>query len=180
MRVWRVQPQEQKLCPHGVLRWVLVWMSVCFLVFTVGSPSRSRVKKSESAQFSCPPCDCYCSSAEYLHDPLGLVNGSISDCGKHDPVLNEEMNKDLLTMLSEELNLQKVVANETLEHTKRLIMDARNSFSHYQKEAEKCNIGVETCEEARERAEAELIEERRLTALWENRAREYGWNDRRQ
>ncbi|KAG4396636.1 hypothetical protein AAZX31_19G223500 [Glycine max] len=178
MRVWRVHPPEQKLCPNGVLRWVLVWMSVCFLVFTVGPPSRSMVKKSASSQFSsCPPCDCFCSSAEYLLDPLGLVNGSIygADCGKHDPVLNEEMNKGILKMLSEELNLQKIVANETLEHTKQLIMDARKTFSHYQKEAEKCNIGVETCEEARERAEAELIEEHKLTALWENRAREYGW-----
>ncbi|RDX70914.1 hypothetical protein CR513_49795, partial [Mucuna pruriens] len=177
MRVWRVHQAEQKLCPHGVLRWVLVWMSVCFLLFTVGPPSRSRLKKTASTRFSCPPCHCNCSSAEYLLDPLGLVNGSISDCGKHDPVLNEEMNKDLLTMLSEELNLQKIVANETLEHTKSLVMDARKTFSHYQKEAEKCNVGMETCEEARERAEAELIEERRLTALWENRAREYGWND---
>lgn len=72
MRVWRVHPPEQKLCPNGVLRWVLVWMSVCFLVFTVGPPSRSMVKKSASSQFSsCPPCDCFCSSAEYLLDPLG-------------------------------------------------------------------------------------------------------------
>lgn len=93
--------------------------------------------------------------------------------------MNEEMDKDLLTTLSEELNLQKIVANETLEHTKRLVMDARKTFSHYQKEAEKCSVGVETCEEARERAEAQLIEERRLTALWENRAREYGWKDSR-
>ncbi|KAK7332945.1 hypothetical protein VNO80_29702 [Phaseolus coccineus] len=178
MRVWRVHLPEQKICPQGVLRWVLVWMSVCFFVFTVGPPSRSLVKKSASPRFSCPPCDCYCSSAEYLLDPLGLANGSISDCGKHDPVLNEEMNKGLLTMLSEELNLQKVVANESLEHTKRLVMDARKTFSQYQKEAEKCNIGMETCEEARQRAEAELIEERRLTALWENRAREYGWSDK--
>ncbi|XP_027931455.1 uncharacterized protein LOC114187403 [Vigna unguiculata] len=178
MRVWRVHLPEQNLCPHGVFRWVLVWMSVCLFVFMVGPPSRSLVKKSASPQLSCPRCDCYCSSAEFLLDPLGLANGSVSDCGKHDSVLNEEMKKDLLAMLSEELNLQKVVANESLEHTKRLVMDARNSFSQYQKEAEKCNIGMETCEEARQRAEAELVEERRLTTLWENRAREYGWSDR--
>lgn len=102
-----------------------------------------------------------------------------ADCGKHDPVMNEEMRKDLLTMLSEELNLQKIVANETLENAKRLVMDARKTVSHYQQEAVKCNLEVETCEEAREGAEAELIEERRLTALWENRAREYGWTDSR-
>jgi hypothetical protein len=89
--------------------------------------------------------------------------------------MNVEMTKDQLTMLSEELKLQKIVANETLEHTKRLVTNARNTFSHYKAEAEKCNIGMETCEEARERAEAELVEERRLTAIWENRARDYGW-----
>ncbi|WVY94937.1 hypothetical protein V8G54_034025 [Vigna mungo] len=224
MRVWRVHLPEQKLCPHGVL-------SVCLFLFTVGTPSRSLVKKSAPPQFSCPPCDCHCSSAEYLLDPLVLsysdsgvatsaaicrgtgfctleepkkigalgfweiqdsamaqflVNSSLAfllvesvDCGKHDPVLNEEMNKGLLAMLSEELNLQKVVAKESLEHTKRLVMDARKTFSQYQKEAEKCNIGMETCEEARQRAEAELIEERRLTTMWENRAREYGWSDRK-
>lgn len=82
-------------------------------------------------------------------------------------------------MLSEELKLQKIVANETLEHTRRLVMNARNTFSHYIKEAEKCNIGMETCEEARERAEAELVEEHKLTALWENRALDYGWMDRK-
>ncbi|XP_045796562.1 uncharacterized protein LOC123890879 [Trifolium pratense] len=168
MRVWRVHHQnDQRQCSYGVLRWVLVWISVCYIVFTIGPPSRWRLKES-----SCPQCDdCYCSSAEY---PLGSL-----DCGKHDPAMNVEMTKDQLTMLSEELKLQKVVANETLEHTKRLVTNARNTFSHYKSEAEKCNIGMETCEEARERAEAELVEERRLTAIWENRARDYGWKDTR-
>ncbi|XP_061348523.1 uncharacterized protein LOC133293917 [Gastrolobium bilobum] len=171
MRVLRVHSLNQRLCPYRVLRWVLVWMIVCFLVW--------RMKESASSQSPCPPCDCYCSSTEYPLDPLGLVNDSINgaDCGKHDSDMNEEMNKDLLTLLSEELNLQKIVANETLEHTKRLVLEARKTISHYKKEAEKCNAGVGTCEEARERAEAELIKERRLTALWENLAREYGWEE---
>lgn len=158
---------EQRQCSYGVLKWVSVWMSVCYIVFTIGPPSRWRFKQSP-----CPQCHhCYCSSVEY---PLGSL-----DCGKHDPAMKEEMNKDPLSMLSEELKLQKIVANETLEQTKRLVINARNTFSHYKKEVEKCSIGMETCEEARERAEAELVEERRLTALWEERARDYGWKDRR-
>ncbi|XP_004494644.1 uncharacterized protein [Cicer arietinum] len=158
--------KEPRQWPYGVFKWVLVWMSVCFFVFTIGPPSRWRLKESP-----CPKCDCYCSSAEYPTSSL--------DCGKHDPAMIEEMNKDPLTILSEELRLQKIVANETLEHTKRLVINARNTFSQYKKEAEKCNLGMETCEEERERAEAEVVEERRLTALWENRARAYGWKERR-
>ncbi|MED6169259.1 hypothetical protein PIB30_019731 [Stylosanthes scabra] len=159
MRAWRVHP------PHGVLKWVFVWMSFCFIVFKVGPPSQWRLKDATTIHSPCPPCECFCS----LADPLV--------CDKHDPAMSEEMHKDVVTMLSEEMSLQKIVANESREHARRLVMDARKTISHYQEEAVKCNLAVETCEEARERAEAELIEERRITALWEIRAREYGWKD---
>ncbi|KAE9593666.1 hypothetical protein Lal_00036443 [Lupinus albus] len=168
MREWRVLlPLQQRVCSNGILKWVLVWVCFCFLVFMVGPKSKWKLKETSP---TCSSCECYCSSPEESYLDL-------SECGKDDPVIYEEVKKDILTMLSEELNLQKIVANETLEHTKRLIMDTRKTFSHYQKEAEKCNVGVETCEEARERAESELIEELRLSTLWENRAHEYGWND---
>lgn len=81
----------------------------------------------------------------------------------------------MVTLLSEEVRLQEVVAKETLEQTKKEIGNARKASSHYQKEAEKCNLGIKTCEEARERVEAELVFERRLSALWEKRARQFGW-----
>ncbi|KAL5864726.1 hypothetical protein ACOSQ3_002240 [Xanthoceras sorbifolium] len=87
------------------------------------------------------------------------------------------MEKDIVALLSEELTLQKRVANESLEHTNALIMSARKTSSQYQREAEKCNAAMETCEEARERAEKELREECRLAELWEKRAREQGWKD---
>lgn len=93
--------------------------------------------------------------------------------------MNEEMEKDLVDLLSEELSLLKAVANDTMEHTKALMMDTRKAYSHYQKEAEKCSAGVEACEEARERAERELAAELKLSALWEKRAREHGWKDNR-
>ena len=88
------------------------------------------------------------------------------------------MKKDLLTLLSEELHLRKIVVNETLEHSKKVVMAAKRISSHYQKESEKCNMGIESCEEARERAQVELTDERRLSELWERRAREYGWKER--
>ncbi|KAI4350007.1 hypothetical protein L6164_010539 [Bauhinia variegata] len=168
MQAWRVHPPDQRLSSNGVLRIVLVWVGLCFLVFfTLG------LRRSSSIPSRCPPCDCSCSSSsgEYLFrlDPL--------DCAKRDPAINEETSKDLPSMLSEELNLQKIVANETLARTKKLVIDAGRASSHYQKEAQKCSVGIETCEEARERAEAELIEERNLSVLWEKRARQYGWKE---
>ena len=106
---------------------------------------------------------------------LGSLLALNADCGKDVPELNEEMRKDLMTLMIEELDLHKTVANETLDHTDALISHARTASLHYQREAEKCNAGVETCEEAREGTEAQLAEEHRLSALWEERARELGW-----
>lgn len=162
---------------YGVLRLVLVLMGVCLVGYTIGPPFYWRLKEHSTGQASCP-CVCDCSSEEeYLFIPLEMVNNSFPGCGKHDPDTNEEMEKDTIDLLSEELNLQKAVANDALEHAKELIMDTRRASSHYQKEAEKCSAGIETCEEARERAERELVEELRLSELWENRAHEYGWRD---
>ncbi|CAK9174691.1 unnamed protein product [Ilex paraguariensis] len=109
----------------------------------------------------------------------GIFNSSYADCAKDDPDMSEEMEKDIITLLSEEINLLKNVTNDSLEHTQALIIDAKKTSSHYQKEAEKCNTGMETCEEARERAQAALTEERKLSVKWEQRARECGWKDER-
>ncbi|PON85508.1 Glutathione synthase [Trema orientale] len=110
---------------------------------------------------------------------LVLYDYDISNCAKDDPELNEEITKDMTTLTLEELELHNAVASETLEHTKALVFYARITSSNYQNEAEKCNAGVATCEEARERAESRLIEERKLSTLWEERARKLGWKDSR-
>lgn len=102
-----------------------------------------------------------------------------ADCGKNGPETNKEVGNDAISLLAEELSLQKNVADENLKHKKAMIIAAKKTSSHYQKEAEKCNSGMETCEEAREKAEAGLIEERKLSALWEKRAHEHGWKDER-
>ncbi|KAF6169945.1 hypothetical protein GIB67_034337 [Kingdonia uniflora] len=101
------------------------------------------------------------------------------DCGKHDPDISLELEKDMIGLLTEELNLQRNVTNDNMEHTKSAILEARKTSSQYQKEAEKCNSGMETCEEAREKAEAAIIAEHKLSAIWEDRARQHGWKDRR-
>ncbi|KAK9293329.1 hypothetical protein L1049_021321 [Liquidambar formosana] len=170
-------PSEHGFCNYGVLKLVLLLVGMCLVGYIVRP--QVHFKERSSAQASCPSCACDCSSETILSIPLGLVNSSYSDCGKHDPDMNEEMEKDTIALLSEELSLQRNVTKDNLEHTKALIMDAKKTSSHYQKEAEKCNAGVETCEEARENAEAELIAERKLSALWETRARELGWKEKR-
>ena len=87
------------------------------------------------------------------------------------------MEKDIIALMSEELSLQEAVANETLQRSEELLISARRVSLHYQKEAEKCTAGVETCEEARERAQSQLAEELKASEVWERRARELGWKD---
>ncbi|TYH24874.1 hypothetical protein ES288_A03G124500v1 [Gossypium darwinii] len=50
--------------------------------------------------------------------------------------------------------------------------------SQYQKEADKCNLGMETCEEVREKAEEALSAQMKLTAMWEIRSRQKGWREK--
>ncbi|KAF2287961.1 hypothetical protein P3X46_008470 [Hevea brasiliensis] len=162
------------LCSNGALRIVLALVATFLVGYIVKPQLYSR--QSSSAQTSCP-CDCDCSEEFAFSLPLGFVNSSYADCGNHNPDVQEEMEKDIVALLSEEIDLQKRVANDSLEHTRTLVMDARKASLHYQKEAEKCNAQTETCEGARERAEAELVEEYKHSALWEKRARELGWED---
>lgn len=87
------------------------------------------------------------------------------------------MEKQFVDLLTEELKLQEAVAEEHSHHMNVTLVEAKRLASEYQKEAEKCNAATETCEEARERAEAVLTKERRMTYIWEQRARRSGWQD---
>lgn len=80
-----------------------------------------------------------------------------------------------MDLLSEELKLQESVAEEHNRHMNGTFSEAKRIATQYQKEAEKCNAATETCEGARERAEALLIRERKVTSAWEKRARQLGW-----
>ncbi|XP_062084671.1 uncharacterized protein LOC133790864 [Humulus lupulus] len=160
--------------PRLVLRAILFMFGVCSVGYSIRPLWYLRLREKATAQgSSCPQCQCHCSSNGFFPLPSDI------DCAKDDPEMNEEITKGIMTLTLEELELHKSVANETLEHTKVLVLDARRASSHYQKEAEKCNAGVETCEEARERAESQLIEERNLSTLWEERALKLGWKDSR-
>ena len=115
-----------------------------------------------------------------------MINGFLSlpifrtictDCAKHDPEVNEEMEKNFTELLSEELKLREAEATEKQRQADLALLEAKKVASQFQKEADKCNSGMETCEEAREKAEAALQEQRRMTTLWEQRARQRGWKE---
>ncbi|KAK8356354.1 hypothetical protein V6Z12_A05G348600 [Gossypium hirsutum] len=54
----------------------------------------------------------------------------------------------------------------------------RKLASQYQKEADKCNSGMETYQEVTEKAEEALSAQMKLTAMWEIRARQKGWREK--
>lgn len=85
------------------------------------------------------------------------------------------MEKQYVDLLSEELKLQETVGKEHSQHMNITFGEARRLASQYQREAEKCNAATETCESARERAQALLTKEKKITLLWEKRARQLGW-----
>ncbi|KAL6311683.1 hypothetical protein AAG906_007431 [Vitis piasezkii] len=156
---------------NDIFNWVSDICSWVFSIFSIrpefGS-GRDCFSWNSRAQTSCGSCDCGCDSDTTFSITL--------DCGDHDPDMKEEMKKGRLALLAEELRLQKNVTDDRLERTKELTTEVRKASSQYRKEVEKCSIGIETCEEAREKAEAALVDELKLSALWEERARELGWS----
>lgn len=100
-----------------------------------------------------------------------------ADCGKHDPEVTEDAEKNFAELLKEELQLREAEALENQRRADLALLEAKKMTSQYQKEADKCNSGMETCEEAREKAEATLAAQKKLTAMWEQRARQRGWKD---
>lgn len=127
--------------------------------------------------------NCYCFSNPFLCTTSAALHHIFllllffTDCAKHDPDVSEDTEKNFVELLSEELKLREA---ETLENQQRAdmqLLEAKKMTSQYQKEADKCNSGMETCEVAREKAEAALVAQKKLTAMWETRARQKGWKE---
>ena len=127
--------------------------------------------KSLSCFLSCTLSIHLVKSQSCMHD----MNYGDTDCGSNDPDLKQEMEKQFVDLLTEELKLQEAVSEEHARHMNITFGEAKRVASQYQREAEKCIAATETCEEARERAEVLLIRERKATTLWEQRARQMGW-----
>ncbi|XP_057767131.1 uncharacterized protein LOC130987568 [Salvia miltiorrhiza] len=161
------------------VRCALVILAVISSLCLCGPLLYFKVKKgfkSKEVSASCAPCICHCSPPQSLsHIAPGLAHLTVKDCGKHDPDLKEEMEKHYVDLLSEELRLHDAVGKEQSQHMNITLREARRSASEYRKEAEKCNVATETCEGARERAALLLTREKKITALWERRAKLLGW-----
>ncbi|KAI3744436.1 hypothetical protein L1987_57516 [Smallanthus sonchifolius] len=159
------------------LRCCLVTFAVISALCVSGPALYWRLKKGFYLKsVSCGPCVCHCPPPlSLLKLAPGLANLSVTDCGKDDPDLKEEMGKQFVDLLSEELKLQETVGEEHMRHMNITVGEARRVAAQYQKEAEKCNTATETCEQARELAEALTRQEKKMTLLWERRARQLGW-----
>uniref|UniRef100_A0A0D6R5J0 DUF1068 domain-containing protein n=1 Tax=Araucaria cunninghamii TaxID=56994 RepID=A0A0D6R5J0_ARACU len=166
-------------CSLGALKLVLVLLGIALAGYIGGPSLYWQFMEGLKEAASCSPCECDCPSeaARFSIIPPGLSNLSLQDCGKLNPEMKQEMERNMTDLLSEELRLQQSVAEANQQHAELTLLDAKKLASQYQKEAEKCNAGIETCEGARERAEASLVIERRTSALWEKRARQMGWKD---
>ncbi|KMT01068.1 hypothetical protein BVRB_9g223230 [Beta vulgaris subsp. vulgaris] len=162
------------------LRYCLCGFAIALILSIFGPALYWKVKKGTKLGYhtstSCPPCICDCPPPlSILKIAPGLANLSTEDCGKSDPDLQNEMEKQYAELLMEELKLQEVVAQEHIRHMNATYREARRVASQYQREAEKCTIAIETCEEAREHAEALIRREMKLAFLWEQRAHKMGW-----
>lgn len=73
--------------------------------------------------------------------------------------------------------MREAEASENQRKADMALLEAKKLTSQYMKEADKCNSGMETCEEAREKAELLLLEQKKQTAIWETRARQKGWKE---
>ncbi|KDP20711.1 hypothetical protein JCGZ_21182 [Jatropha curcas] len=165
-----------------------MWMmGLCLVGYIVAPPlywhlsdiivAALRSSSSSSSSSYCPLCPCDCSSQPLLSLPNGLSNNSFTECMKHDPDVSEEMEKSFIELLSEEVRLKEEEALKKQRRVDLALLEAKKMASQYQKEADKCNAGMETCEEARERAEATLEAQRKLSAMWELRALQRGWKE---
>ncbi|XP_010942482.1 uncharacterized protein [Elaeis guineensis] len=159
----------------GLVRAVLLLMGLGLAGYIVGPPLYWHLAEALGRSSACSPCICDCSSQPLLSIPEELSNVSFTDCAKRDPEVSEEMDKNFTDLLSEELKLREEEATEAHHHADATLLEAKKLASQYQKEADKCSSGMDTCEEARERAENALLEQKRLTAMWEMRARQRGW-----
>lgn len=91
--------------------------------------------------------------------------------------MNEDTEKNYAELLTEELKQREAASMEKHKRVDTGLLEAKKITSSFQKEADKCNSGMETCEEAREKSEKALVEQKKLTSMWELRARQKGWKE---
>ncbi|WOK97084.1 hypothetical protein Cni_G05792 [Canna indica] len=159
----------------NLVRVVLVVMALVLAGYIVGPPLYWHLVEALGHSSACPSCACDCSAQPLLSLPQELLNVSVTDCAKRNSDVSEEMDKNFMDLLTEELKLKEEEGTKAHHSSDAMLLEAKKLASQYQKEADKCSSGMDTCEEDRERAEAALSEQKKLSAMWELRARQRGW-----
>ncbi|GAB2212587.1 hypothetical protein Droror1_Dr00020563 [Drosera rotundifolia] len=149
-------------------------LGICVIGYIAGLPlywhsAEVVAALGHSTVSSCSPCGCDCLAQPLLSIP--------EDCMRGDNETNKEVQKLDKELLVEELKQREAKAEESQREADVALLEAKKSASQYQKEAEKCNSGMETCEDAREKAEAAVEDQRKVTVMWEHRARQKGWKE---
>ncbi|MCO5594501.1 hypothetical protein L7F22_048532 [Adiantum nelumboides] len=163
----------------SIVKSAAVLMAAGLMIYMLSPPFHWKFAKGVThSSFSrhCSACLCDCLAASESMFLPGYGNSLLSDCGK----VQEDVDPRSVDLLVEELKLQEVTTEESQRRADAALLEAKKVASQYQKEAEKCSSGMETCEEARERSEAALAAQKRLSAMWERRARQLGWRDKQQ
>ena len=99
----------------GTLKLIMVLLGMSLEIYILGPPMYWKlVEGLESVRHAaaCPSCICDFSAESLSTIPLGLGNSSFADCGKHDPEVNEDMEKNYTDLLDKELKLQETVTVE--------------------------------------------------------------------
>ncbi|BBN08590.1 hypothetical protein MPTK1_4g12790 [Marchantia polymorpha subsp. ruderalis] len=128
----------------------------------------------------CPPCACDCLQPgdESLKESLGdLKDVILPNCGRDHPGMQSELKKSRFQLMKEEFLLNKIVRQETQLRYEKPIRDAQKKAADHEKEYESCNQKLIESEGAREMAAIDLSNQRKVTLLWEERARTLGWKD---
>ncbi|GMY36820.1 drim domain-containing protein [Fagus crenata] len=182
----RSRGQQQQL--QRLMKVGMGLLGLCLVGYIVGPPLYYLLSESfttaadrhvSSSSSACPICHCDCSSQPLFSLPDGWSNMTVTDCMKHDPDVSEEAEQGFIDLLSEELKLKEAEAQENQRRADMALLEAKKKSSQYQKEADKCNSGMDTCEEAREKAESALEAQKNLTAMWQQRAIQRGWKEPR-
>lgn len=69
-------PPDRGFCSRVILRLSLVFMSSCFVLYTINPSSNWRFKANSAARGLCSPCHCDCYSDDPL--PLGEIHLSVT------------------------------------------------------------------------------------------------------
>eukprot|EP00246_Nothoceros_aenigmaticus_P018741 TRINITY_DN9953_c0_g1_i2.p1 TRINITY_DN9953_c0_g1~~TRINITY_DN9953_c0_g1_i2.p1 ORF type:complete len:175 (-),score=24.15 TRINITY_DN9953_c0_g1_i2:567-1091(-) len=144
---------------------LLIWLLAAAVgVYILGPPLAHLISGTTAVRLDnpCAACECDCKR-------------DVADCAGSHQGLQNDLYSRKVALLEEHLQLQEKVADESQQKVDSAFLDAKKLTSQYQKEAEKCNNGMETSEGARERAEAALATADKMVALWKRRALDLGW-----